>query len=93
MIESWKSKNMFMIYGPVRVPLNPAWSAYFFIRNSVFLSQIHPAFLQTIEIPLEFRQANKPILFGTGFPGFAFSSAGVAIITSSSLSSQDTQAK
>ena len=29
-------------YGSVRVPLNLAWSAYFFIQNSVFLSQIPP---------------------------------------------------
>ena len=27
---------------PVRVPLNLAWSASFFIRNSIFLSQIPP---------------------------------------------------
>ena len=32
----------------------------FFIRNHVFLSQILPAFLQTIQIPPEFRQANMP---------------------------------
>jgi len=47
--------------GPVRVPLNPAWSAYFFIWNSVFLSQIPLAFFQTIQIPPEFLQANRPI--------------------------------
>ena len=29
--------------GPVCVPLNPAWSASFFIRNNVFLSQIPPS--------------------------------------------------
>ena len=46
---------------PIHVPLNPAWSAYFFIRNSVFLSQIHPTFLQTIQNPPEFRQANMPL--------------------------------
>ena len=35
---------------------------FFFIRNSVFLSQIHAAFLQTTQIPPEFRQANMPII-------------------------------
>jgi len=39
------------IHGPVCVPLNPAWSAYFFIRNNIFLSQIPPALLQTTQIP------------------------------------------
>jgi len=33
---------------------------FFFIQNSVFLSQIPPAFLQTIQIPPEFLQANRP---------------------------------
>ena len=42
----WSKAN-----GSVQVPLNPARSASFFIQNSVFLSQIPPAFLQTIQIP------------------------------------------
>ena len=42
-----------LLYGHVRVPLNPAWSASFFTWNSVFLSQIPPEFLQTIQIPPE----------------------------------------
>ena len=53
---------LFIELGPVRVPLNSAWSTSFFIRNSVFLSQIRLAFIQTIQIPQEFLQANRPLI-------------------------------
>ena len=36
--SGWKKKRIKP--GLSRVPLNPAWSASFFIRNSIFLSQI-----------------------------------------------------
>ena len=40
--------------------LKPDLIRVFFIRNRVFLLQISPAFIQTIQIPPEFLQANGP---------------------------------
>ena len=47
--------------GPVRVPLNPAWSASFFIQNSIFLLQIPLDSSKTIQIPLNSSQRTGPI--------------------------------